>query len=114
MGKPSHRFVAKDKKSGEYVQIGAVFKNEKGISLLLQTGTKIQVVQGYDKTAKETVRFDKPKVLSGDTHFFNLYKLEDRKREEEEETEEAEAHPVTKAVKKTFKVDESATEWLPF
>lgn len=109
MGKPSHRFVAKDKKSGEYVQIGAVFKNEKGISLILQTGTKIQVVQGYDKAAKETVRFDKPKILSADTHYFNLFKVEDRSRDGIDE-EEAESHPVTKAVKKTFKVDDSAQE----
>lgn len=103
MAKPTHRVKAKSKSTGQTVEIGVVFKSDKGTNLILKPGTKIQVVQQYNKETKTDERLDTPIVITADGWYINIWS-----------TEPADEHPVTTQAKKTFKPQAGVDDDCPF
>lgn len=92
MSKPAFRLTAKNKDSKEYIDIGAAFPTDyDGLyNFVLSPGTRIKVVQKWDKETKQNVKCDV--VVNAEEFFVNL-------------KDTAEGNQTVSQVRKTFKVD---------
>lgn len=79
MGMPAFRLKAKNKTTGEYVDVAAVFQFDNGgggYQVKLQPGTVVKVTSKYDKATKGQVPCEV--YLTADEWYFNLNSTEAR------------------------------------
>lgn len=71
---PSFFLSAKNKATGEQVDIGTIFasKNGNGFNMLVKPGTVIKVTHKYDRETRQVVELPKPIYVDGDNFYINM------------------------------------------